>query len=391
MARGQKRHWQLLQNVPEEPPEKPVSIGPGIRYTPACTFAVYIYRDRKSIYVGCFDDIEDAVCARDKAAGAPVAAVPKRDGKVTINAFFDETFEPIATADLKPSAARSMRSRFNAHVRGTLGEKYLAEVDEARVAWFMASLLRKAVSKQTKRETISLIKAVFEAAVMHRMIPRNPAAQVKLPSRDPQRVVPPPYDVARAIIAAIMDPVARMAAEVMLFTGVRVGECLALTWEDVDLESGMIKVDKAIDQATGIVQTTKTKHGVRDIPIPSALAISLRAYRADQIAGDVPAVATWLFPDARRSADDPKRPPVMWYGDLTKLHWNPARAKAATRAITLHSLRHLYASKLIAARTDLMTVSRLLGHYSASFTLAQYGHCLLDDSAVAAQVDHAFA
>lgn len=390
MARGQKRYWQILQKVPKVPPARPFGIAPGIKYMPAGNFAVYVYRDRKSTYVGTFADVHDAVRAHDEAMGVTAEPIAKRDGKVTINAFFDETFEPIATADLKPSAARSLRSRFNVHVRPTLGERYLAEVDEARVAWFAAALHRKSVSKQTKRETISLVKKIFETAVTHRMLARNPATTVPLPAREPRRVVPPPYDVARAVVAAIVNPVARMAAEVMLYTGVRVGECLALTWEDVDFERGLIRVHQAIDQATGLLQTTKTKHGIRDIPMPAALAESLRTYRVKQHVGEIAVVDAWLFPDPRRHADDAKRPPVMWYGDLTKLHWNPARTLAAPRRITLHALRHLYASKLLLARTDLMTVCRLLGHHSASFTVAQYGHLLLDTDAVAAQVNHAF-
>lgn len=247
------------------------------------------------------------------------------------------------------------------------------------------------LSKQTKRETIALVKSLFASAVTHHMIPRNPAAQVKLPSRDRRRIVPPPYDAALAIIAGIHDPIAHTAAEVMLYTGVRVGECLALTWNDVDFPKGLIRVDKAIDQATGILQSTKTKHGVRDLPIPPQLAAALVRYRDSQASGVIATVGEWLFPDARRSAADEARPPVMWYGDLTKLHWNPARVAANAPAATLHALRHLYASKLLGARTDVMTVAKLLGHHSAAFTLAQYGHCLLDTEAMAVQVGAAFA
>lgn len=207
-------------------------------------------------------------------ATTPIAAVPKRDGKISVAAFFDETYDPIASADLKPSAARAMRSRFNAHVRDTLGGNYLDEVTESRIAWFVAALLRKTVSKQTKRETLSLVKATFEAAVMHRFIAKSPAAAVKLPSRDPRQVTPPAYSVARSVVDAIADPIAKMAAEVMLYTGVRGGECFALTWKDIDINAGVLHDHKAIDQVTGILQTTKTKHGVRDIPLPAALRTS---------------------------------------------------------------------------------------------------------------------
>lgn len=391
MARGQKRHWQLLQNVPKERPTKPHPICPGIKYMPAGSFTAYVYRDRKSVYLGTFETIDDALRARDEALGSPVAAVPKRDGKISVATFFDETYTPIASADLKPSAARAMRSRFNAHVRATLGENYLGEVTESRIAWFVAALLRKTVSKQTKRETLSLVKATFEAAVTHRFIAKSPAAAVKLPSRDPRRVKPPSYSVARSVVDAIADPVAKMAAEVMLYTGVRVGECLALSWEDVDLGAGVVHVHQAIDQATGILQTTKTKHGVRDIPLPAALRAALTTYREAQDRGDIASVGAWLFPDPRRDANDDARPPVLWYGDLTKQHWNPARVAVGSSRTTCHMLRHLYASRLIAARADIMTVSRLLGHHSAAFTLSQYGHWIVDADAVAAQVNLAFA
>jgi integrase len=57
--------------------------------------------------------------------------------------------------------------------------------------------------------------------------------------------------------------------------------------------------------------------------------------------------------------------------------------------VTLHALRHLYASKILACM-DLMTVAKLLGHHSAAFTLTQYGHCLLDAGQMALQVNRAF-
>lgn len=81
-----------------------------------------------------------------------------------------------------------------------------------------------------------------------------------------------------------------------------------------------------------------------------------------------------------------------WGPDYLSRCWKQAVEKLGLPEVTLHSLRHTHASALIRGRVDLITVSRRLGHASASFTLATYGHLLdRDDSPAAEAIDAVIA
>jgi hypothetical protein len=184
--------------------------------------------------------------------------------------------------------------------------------------------------------------------------------KMKLPARRPTKISPPPYDVARSVVDPIAHPVAGMAAKTMFFTGIRVGECLALLWDDIDLTARTLTISKSIDHCTGTVIAPKSKKAYRTVPIPNELAAAFLDYRDAQTIGAADRGDPWLFPSAHVAG---RVRPTLSYEDLTKLHWNPARQLVTDARVTLHMLRHLYASRLIATGTALTSVAHLLGHY----------------------------
>ncbi len=129
-----------------------------------------------------------------------------------------------------------------------------------------------------------------------------------------------------------------------LNTGMRRGEILSLTWENVDLKHGFILLDR-------------TKNGERrEIPINATLRDTLEALPRRIDGGPV-------FYDPITG---------LPYGDV-KTAFNGARRRAKIRDFRFHDFRHTFASHLVMAGVDLTTVSRLLGHKSLSMTL-RYAH-----------------
>ena len=167
-----------------------------------------------------------------------------------------------------------------------------------------------------------------------------------------------------------------------LGTGMRRGELLALRWQDVDLDSGSLRVERSLEETgKGLrFKPPKSVRGRRTISLAPAVISELRTHwRAQQEQrlalglGKSPADAL-VFTKCDSAPFSPDR----LSGDFAR-----ATTAAGLPHVTLHTLRHTHASQLIAAGVDILTISRRLGHHSAALTLTVYGHLLRSEDRAA--------
>jgi integrase len=395
MPRGQKKGWQLRQVVPKSPPAKRTKLATGVWMTPHGTFDAFIYHLGKSAFLGAFPTIEEAVQAREKRmeeleGGAPV--LDRSTSRVSFALFAEKVYFPEAMAGRKDSTIRAAKSRFRQHLAPALGERPLRDVTYERLSRLRATLIERKVSGQTKREALLLLRSILQEAVKRGILPRNPAALLDLPPKHARQISVPPYATARTVIDAISAPGPRAAAEVLLLTGMRLNECLALRWDDVDLDGRRIRVERSIDQVTGKLVTPKTERGKRSVVIPDVLAEHLARYRKLQERGVTPRSDPWVFPVLRISKKNaealdtrspnpepaPARPPIMNDRNFVQRHWEPALKAVESADFTPHALRHLYASRLLTQGAPVAFAADQLGHSSPAFTYRQYVHFLED-------------
>jgi integrase len=178
-------------------------------------------------------------------------------------------------------------------------------------------------------------------------------------------------------------------AMVALFTGMRLGEVLALRWNRVDLEGKVIMVREALEptKAHGIrFKAPKSKAGRRDITLPDTLVDALREHRRAVLelqmklgAGRLPDDAL-LFSNLEGTPLQPSNVSSDW-GDLAE--------RIGAPGVTFHGLRHTHASQLIASGVDIVTISKRLGHAKPSVTLAIYAHMFHTDDSKAANAINA--
>ena len=173
-------------------------------------------------------------------------------------------------------------------------------------------------------------------------------------------------------------------APVVVGTGARRGEALALRWKDVDLDKGVVRIERAIEQTkSGLrVKAPKTRHGRRNVSISPWLAAELRAHRTRQQEHRL------ALGQGRSTPDDLVF--ARWDGKLRSPHWLSQKFAQAMATLgidcTLHGLRHTHVSQLIAAGLDVVTVSRRIGHASAAITLDVYAHMLKNTDTRAAEI-----
>ena len=154
-------------------------------------------------------------------------------------------------------------------------------------------------------------------------------------------------------VEAMIAGLDRALWAVALYAGLRNGEITALHREDVDLATGVIRVERGWDRVEGEV-APKSRQGRRRVPIPAALRDHLDAWLLD-----APASGR-IFHNVRESYD----------------RGRAAAVAAGVDAPTLHECRHGYASLMIAAGVNVKALSTFMGHANIRITLDQYGHVL---------------
>ena len=158
--------------------------------------------------------------------------------------------------------------------------------------------------------------------------------------------------------------------------GLRWGEIAALRWEDIDLEHGIIHIQRGV-QATRQIGPTKN-HKTRLVKIDPGAVEVLRVHRRDF--GD----REWLFTTAVRGVR-------LGYADWRKRVWLPLIEQCGLD-ITFHKLRHAHAGHMIAAGLDWKVLSDRLGHHAPSFTADMYGWKRADaDEVLVAAIEKAKA
>jgi len=245
---------------------------------------------------------------------------------------------------------------------------------------------RDDLSSQTKRECLLLVRQMLDEAVLRGIVLANPAALVKLPKQKRIPVEVPEYEDAKKVVAELRHPIPRMAAELLLRSGMRLNEALALEWRCVNLRAATIRVEQSIDQVTGKIVPTKTEH-VRIIDIPPSLVELFTGYRAAQELGEIHRHDPWVFPG--ESTTEEGRP----FNDrnFQQRHWDPAVARAGVARFTPHGLRHLFASHLLQKGVEISYVSKQLGHASIYTTHNFYAHFLPRSSSARQQLADSFA
>jgi integrase len=248
------------------------------------------------------------------------------------------------------------------------------------------------VSPRTVVHAHRTLSHALDDAVRHGLVPRN-VARLQAPPKiqagemailDPDRIAKLISDLRGHLIYA--------TAMVALFTGMRLGEILALRWLNVDLDAKLIRVREALEEtkAHGLrFKSPKSKAGRRDIGLPEIVVDALREHRRQQLelrvalgAGKPPADAL-VFPDLEGGPQAPS--------DVSRA-WGLAAGGLGIPEITLHGLRHTHASQLIEAGVDIVTISKRLGHASPDVTLRVYAHMFRrDDGKAAAAINAALA
>lgn len=273
----------------------------------------------------------------------------------------------VETLDHEPASSRTMTTYLAALARHPLGARRIADVRSSDISAWRADLQRK-YAATTVANRYGWLRAVFNAATEDRIIPASPFTSRTRPRvRRPERPAPMTVEEVKDLADALPEHL-RALVVFMAGTGVRLGEALGTSVNDLDLDSREVRVHRQLrrnDHTLAPLKTARTGVRERTLPLPAHTVFHLRTHL---------------------DAYGPGPDGLLWRGERGGMLRHDSAIRALADAAKTSEqvgrsavdLRHHYASTLAANGVDVFKIAQALGHTTPRLVIATYGHLVPD-------------
>lgn len=319
------------------------------------------------------------VAQKLKAATASIdAGTYIAPSKMTVGEWLD-----IWTRDylggVKPRTVDSYMTTVEKHLKPAFGATKLEALATHEIQHLYNSLQKQrgnapALSPKSIRNLNGVLHKALQQAVELGYIRFNPTDACKLPKVERAEISPLDDEAIVAFLETIKGHKFEAVYTVTLFTGMREGEILGLTWDCVDFNKGVLNINKQLQKerrGNGSYHLVSPKNGKgrRITPAPSVLEV-LKVQWRRQAEWRLKAGPMWE--DTNLVFTDELGHNLS--AQTVYLHFKKLAAMAGFPDARFHDLRHSYAVAALQSGDDIKTVQENLGHHTAAFTLDVYGH-----------------
>ena len=254
------------------------------------------------------------------------------------------------------------------HVLPQIGDKELNNVraHDIQQLIYVELLENKKLAGNTINIALAVCKGLFSSAEDAEIIPKNPCARIKRVSVEEKNIEVFTVREQHKLECGVREDgrLRMFGILISLYTGLRLGELLALTWDDVDFQRGTLTVNKTkvsqSDAETGYT-SPKTKASTRTIPIPPNVIALLKLMKRHS-------TCKWVV--------EYNGKPIHERGYQALFERLQRRLNMRPRGF--HALRHTFATRAMECGTDCKTLSELMGHSNAMITINRYTHSLME-------------
>lgn len=295
--------------------------------------------------------------------------------KEWLNIWLDNYIKPSS----KMQTAKSYERIIHKQISVALGEKELADLTAMDIQLFVTDLLNNGntrthsgLAANSVNGIISVIQSSLKMAVILGYASKNVSAGIKHPKIKSKEItcftISEQKKIEEAALSARKDKYRGII--LCLYTGLRIGELLALTWNDIDFEKSILSVTKTCHDGNEngehvrIIDTPKTENSRRQIPLSKTLVKMLKEIKKKSKCEFV-------------IADGEKPVFIRSYQRMFELFLK--KLKLPHKGF--HSLRHTFATRALECGMDVKSLSEILGHKNAMITLNRYAHSLWEHKA----------
>ena len=290
------------------------------------------------------------------------------NSRITVEAWMQKWMDEYMMFSIREQTWTSYESVIRLHIIPNLGNKTVASLTTSIVQKFYNKLLSEGKSGSLVRDAHLILHQAMDVAVKENLIAKNPTNGTKIPKVEYK----PKNILNETQLEMFMDAIKQDELWYDFFyteitTGLRRGELCGLKWCDFNETTGQLNVVRTVTTHKGgglKTGETKTQKGTRTIYLPPS-TVKLLSERKNKVSSE------WIFPNFY----DDSKPinPSTAYLKLKSILKN-----AGLPSIRFHDLRHTFATHALSSGVDARTLSGILGHTNASFTLDTYTHVTND-------------
>ncbi|NLB52048.1 MAG: site-specific integrase [Syntrophomonadaceae bacterium] len=335
-------------------------------------------------------DAEEAVRKKDEALATLTqnGFLPKKN-KLTVSEWMDFWMNNYKVSDLEETGWESYENEIELRIKPHIGSILLPDLRPLDVQQWVNKLSKSGrrdgkggLAPKTVARSYGILRQALDKAVEQELIISNPAAKklINLPKIPKPKIKHMTVDDAAAFLEAIKDDYMYPAIVTDLMIGLRRGELLGVKWKDFDLnKKGTVIVRRQLIRKTSgeckLVERVKTDTGYRELQLPPELIAILKKHKQQQWEQKQKLTGITEKPTdskvvAIKSRKDPQGedlvfcwPDGRWYSpDHLYRHLQRLLKKHGFEKLTVHGLRHTYATSAVALGTDLSVVSNNMGH-----------------------------
>ena len=336
--------------------------------------------DGKPIYRSVLANTQSELLPKLNALKETYAGVElNEDSCMTLGEWLDKWLNEYVAFTVRESTLESYRDLANNQIKRFIGDKQLSALKTVDIQKLYNKvktegrvrehpILGYALSDSVVRKVHMMLHQALDVAVREHLIPNNPTNGTTIPKcnyAEKQIFCDSQLDIFLEVIKGEEYWHDFFYTEIM--TGLRRGEICGLKWSDLNMDTGKLRVQRSVSVKKGggvNIGETKTDKGVRSITLPQSVIEMLHTRRQT-------AISEWIFPNLLQ----PEYPvsPAAAYRKLKVI-----LKRAELPMIRFHDLRHTFATHAMQGGVDAKTLSGILGHTNASFTLDTYTHVTAD-------------
>ncbi len=299
--------------------------------------------------------------------------------RMTLGEWMDKWLDEYMIFAIRESTLDSYRTMVKNQVKPFIGNKRLASLTTADVQKFYNKIKKegrvrehpvhgKTLADSMVRSVHMMLHEALDMAVKERLLAKNPTSGTTIPKCNyPEKQILGDNQLETFLEAIKGQEYWGDFFYVEVMTGLRRGEICGLKWSDIDFEDKKLRIERsvAVKKGGGVsIGETKTQTGTRNIFMPPSVSQVLQKRKQT-------AITEWVFP----AFLDPEQPihPAAAYRKLKVI-----LKHAELPMLRFHDLRHTFATHAMKGGVDAKTLSGILGHTNASFTLDTYTHVTSD-------------